>query len=147
MEVRKIGLKSQFCFEDRRVFMDGVFFLEKIQKQYHPKYDYFKVTFCKGNLFIRNKNKNKLAQFDLKDIESVIALKREYLEENKVKDIESNFFININNKVDINKYGLYVVNVDITKKLEEDFTLRAILNEKLKLLFLGNEDKLLKIES
>lgn len=127
--------------------MDGVFFLEKIQKQYHPKYDYFKVTFCKGNLFIRDKKGNKLAQFDLKDIESAIALKREYLEENKVKNIEPNFFININNKVYVNKYDLYVVNVDITKKLEKDLVLRAILNEKLKFLFLGNEDKLLKIDS
>ncbi|HBJ2612245.1 TPA: toxin [Clostridium botulinum] len=145
--MRKIGLKRQFCFEDSKVFMDGSFFLEKIQKQYHPKYDYFKVKFCEGNLYIRDKNKNKLAQFDLKDIESVIAFKKEYLEENELKNIESNSFININNKWARNKYGLYVVNVDITKKLEKDYLLKAILNEKLKFLFLGNEDKLLKIKN
>lgn len=136
-----------FCFNDGKVSMDGLFCLKKIKKQYHPNYDYFKIRFCEGFLSIKDKCKNNLCEYDLKNIESVIALKKEYFKENYFKEKESETFISIGNKGIHNKYDLYVVNVDINNILDKNYMLRGILNDKLKILFLGNESKLLKIKN
>ncbi|QEZ70855.1 toxin (plasmid) [Paraclostridium bifermentans] len=136
-----------FHFNDGNVSMNGLFCLKKIKTQYHPNYDYFKIKFCEGFLSIKNKVKDDLCEYDLKNIESVIALKREYSKENNLKNKESAIFMNIGNKGIHNKYDLYVVNVDINNILDENYMLKGILNDKLKILFLGNERKLLRIKN
>lgn len=136
-----------FYFDDGQVMMEGSFSLNKIKKQYHPNYDYFKVRFCKGNLYIKDKFKEKFCEYDLKGIESVITLKKEYLKENSLKNKDSKVFMSVGNKNIENKYDLYVVNVDINNKLDNNYILRGLLNEKLKYIFLGNENNLLKIQN
>lgn len=133
-----------FDFDDGQIFMNGLFSLKKIKQKYNANYDYFKINFNEGNLCIKDRYNNKLIQYDLKNIQSAIALKREYLKKESLNTNEYISFSNIKDRDVTNNYDLYIVNVDINNILEEKYVLKGLLRDKLKYIFIGNEGNLLR---
>ncbi|ACD53749.1 toxin [Clostridium botulinum] len=141
-------LKQAFVFEfdENLSSSSGSIHLEKVKQNCSPNYDYFKITFIDGYLYIKNKSGVILDKYDLKNVISLVALKRDYLSLSLSNNKQIKKFKNIKNKHLKNKFNLYVINEDIEKRITKNGILEeVILNKMLLSILLGNEENLLQI--
>uniref|UniRef100_UPI0022AB4E62 Neurotoxin complex component Orf-X1 n=1 Tax=Clostridium botulinum E1 str. 'BoNT E Beluga' TaxID=536233 RepID=UPI0022AB4E62 len=141
-------LKQAFVFEfdENLSSSSGSIHLEKVKQNSSPNYDYFKITFIDGYLYIKNKSGVILDKYDLKNVISLVALKRDYLSLSLSNNKQIKKFKNIKNKHLKNKFNLYVINEDIEKRITKNGILEeVILNKMLLSILLGNEENLLQI--
>ncbi|ACO84115.1 hypothetical protein [Clostridium botulinum] len=135
-----------FNFDDTLSNSSGLINLEKINQNCSPNYQYFKIKFIGGYLHIKNKSGDILEKYDLKDLISLIALKKDYLKLSSPNNKKPNEFTNIKNKHLENRFNLYVINEDINGKITKNGILEEIiLNRLLLSILLGNEENLLQI--
>ncbi|MBN3346544.1 toxin [Clostridium botulinum] len=135
-----------FNFDDALLNTGGSIHLEKVNQNCSPNYQYFKIKFIEGYLHIKNKSGNILEKYDLKDLISLIALKKDYLKLSPLNNKKPKEFTNIKNKHLENRFNLYVINEDINGKITKNGILEEIiLNRLLLSIFLENEENLLQI--
>ncbi|EDT84116.1 toxin [Clostridium botulinum] len=135
-----------FNFDDTLSNSNGLIHLEKVNQNCSPNYQYFKIKFIEGYLHIKNKSGDILEKYDLKDLISLIALKKDYLKLSFSSNKNLNEFTNIKKKPLENRFNLYIINEDINKKISKNGILEEIiLNRLLLSILLGNEENLLQI--
>nr|AJA05783.1 neurotoxin complex component OrfX1 [Clostridium botulinum A] len=135
-----------FNFDDTLSNSSGLIHLEKVNQICSPNYQYFKIKFIEGYLHIKNKSGDILEKYDLKDLISLIALKKDYLKLSSPNNKKPKDFTNIKNKHLENKFNLYIINEDINGKITKNgFLEEIILNRLLLSILLGNEENLLQI--
>ncbi|OPD18568.1 toxin [Clostridium botulinum] len=135
-----------FNFNDALLNTGGSIHLEKVNQNCSPNYQYFKIKFIEGYLHIKNKSGDILEKYDLKDLISLIALKKDYLKLSSPNNKKTKGFTNIKNKHLENRFNLYIINEDINKKITKNgFLEEIILNRLLLSILLGNEENLLQI--
>nr|AGL45013.1 neurotoxin accessory protein [Clostridium botulinum]AGL45053.1 neurotoxin accessory protein [Clostridium botulinum]AGL45093.1 neurotoxin accessory protein [Clostridium botulinum]AGL45133.1 neurotoxin accessory protein [Clostridium botulinum]AGL45173.1 neurotoxin accessory protein [Clostridium botulinum] len=144
----EIKLKQVFAFkfDENLSSSSGSIYLEKVKQNYSPNYDYFKITFIDGYLYIKNKSGVILEKYALNGVISLVALKKDYLNLSLSNNKQVKEFKNIKNKHLQNKFNLYVINEDIEKSITKNGILEEVLLNKMLLsLLLGNEENLLQI--
>ncbi|AIY80223.1 putative orfX1 [Clostridium botulinum 202F] len=135
-----------FKFDENLSSSSGSIYLEKVKQNYSPNYDYFKITFIDGYLYIKNKSGVILEKYALNGVISLVALKKDYLNLSLSNNKQVKEFKNIKNKHLQNKFNLYVINEDIEKSITKNGILEEVLLNKMLLsLLLGNEENLLQI--
>ncbi|MCS4472781.1 hypothetical protein JQ031_04320 [Clostridium botulinum] len=84
-----------FNFDDALLNTGGSIHLEKVNQNCSPNYQYFKIKFIEGYLHIKNKSGDILEKYDLKDLISLIALKKDYLKLSPLNNKKLKEFTNI----------------------------------------------------
>ncbi|AIY83090.1 toxin [Clostridium baratii] len=139
-------MNETFSFNFNKNFLSssGLIRIEKIQQYCSPNYQYFKITFIKGYIYIRNTSESILEKFNLKDVISLIALKKSYLNLPKNKQLKE--FNNVKDMKLENRFNLYVINEDINNKLTQNGIFEeSLLNKLLMSILLENEENLLHV--
>ncbi|MCS4480960.1 toxin [Clostridium botulinum] len=120
-----------FNFDDALLNTGGSIHLEKVNQNCSPNYQYFKIKFIEGYLHIKNKSGDILEKYDLKDLISLIALKKDYLKLSPLNNKKLKEFTNIKNKHLENRFNLYVINEDINGKITKNGILEEIILNRL----------------
>ncbi|PEA87579.1 hypothetical protein [Bacillus thuringiensis] len=134
-----------YYFDDGQTTFHGTCSIKKLQKSYHDNYDYFQVHFLEGTLFIKDVYQNKIYEETFQNVQSVIAVKKEYVQE-ETCGYEKEVCFTSRNRTSENPYEVMVVNADIEKKLTRNKILNWLLHDPIRNLFIGNEKYLLTIK-
>ncbi|QOS99895.1 hypothetical protein JNUCC42_03815 [Brevibacterium sp. JNUCC-42] len=133
-----------YYFDDGQTTFHGTFSISKLKQAYHDNYDYFQLHFLEGTFFIKDVYQTKIYEENFKGIKAVIALKKEYVQE-EPSTYEKEICFTSQNRARRNQYGLMVVHVDMEEKLPTKKMLHWLLHDQIENLFIGNEKYLVTI--
>ncbi|QDX91764.1 hypothetical protein EEL30_04890 [Brevibacillus laterosporus] len=97
-----------------------------------------------GTFFIKDVYQTKIYEENFKGIKAVIALKKEYLQE-EPSTYEKQICFTSQNRAKRNQYEVMVVNADMEEKLPTKKMLHWLLHDPIKNPFIGNEKYLVTI--
>ncbi|MGE7877927.1 hypothetical protein [Peribacillus muralis] len=130
-----------FSIKDKQTLFFGSFLIKRIQKPYHPNYDYFQVDFPQAVFHLQDRHNTNIYKRKIEGLVTALCVKKEY---KKTKNSET-CFIQETEKPKDNHYDLLVVNCDVNNILGDNPILRGMLNARITCLFLENEYILTRI--
>lgn len=134
-----------FSIQDQQTSFKGTLSISKLSKSYHSDHNYYQINFLEGIVSFRDIYNKIIYEENIKGINAVIALKQN-LQRESPQSNEANYSITNVDSISKKVSEFMVVNIEMKNKNMKSRIIKCFLSMRIKKIFAGNEDYLLKIK-